>query len=244
MHKDQARLREKFVPFLMDRLVSDNPEAVEDCTVVNRLFIQGPDPLFVMATCPDEFRRLCILVGLTPDEGQEAITAAHWKGPGVLLEGTGLDPHLKWLDDMETLPKAHRAEILWLLLASLSDCTEEGYQSEVGLKDRVRRAMKAGIRLRELLDEGGLELVGKACRAAEEFIRTTTFTPDPRFGVPMSNHDHSFYVGYKQGHKCIAVQTPGGVTFYGTTPDSSLAAHGVEVDKEITPQFGLIFPKA
>lgn len=237
--KDQERVREKFLPTLMDRIVSNDPDAITDCTVVNRQFIQGPDPLFLMLTCPDQFRHLCSLVSLSLEEGQHAIQEAHEKGPGVLLEGTGLDPHLPWIDDVETLPKAHRAEILWLLLARVSNCTEDGYSTEVSLRERTIRAMRAATELQVLLAEERLALVGLACEMARVFISTTTF--EVRDGIPHASADHAFYVLYKQGYNCVAVHTPNGLVFYGTTPDSSLAAHGVKVDKEITPQFGLVY---
>ena len=61
-----------------------------------------------------------------------------------------------------------------------------------------------------------------------------------KFGKPMSDKDWGFYVGYKQGHPCVAVDA-GGLTFYGTTDSTTLAAEGVTVEKELSPHFGICF---
>lgn len=92
MHKDQKRIKGALLPRVMDRVFGTDPASERDCTILNRAFLQGPDPLFLMETCPTEFEDLCRLLALTVEEGRDAIEQAHWKGPGVLLEGTGL-PH-------------------------------------------------------------------------------------------------------------------------------------------------------
>ncbi len=235
-HKDQDRLQEKFLPFLMDRIVGDTAEALRDCTVVNRLFVQGPDPLFLMEACPIEFEQICVNLGLTPTEGRQAIEAAHWYGPAVLLEGSGLDP---W-PDTETLQETHGREMLWLLLASYSDCTEDGYQTEISLRERIRRAMTAGLRLGDLARKDRRELVAAAVKAAQKFIDSTRFTIDIR-GLIHSDQDHAFYVAYKFGHKVCAVHTRGGLTFWGTAPSTTLEAEGITVQKVLSPQFGIVF---
>lgn len=242
MHKDQSRLKEKFLPFFMDRIVGTSDEAVRDCIVVNRLFVQGPDPLFLMESCPNEFRDLCRNVGLSEADGREAIEAAHWQGPAVLLDGTGLDPHLPWLDDMTSLSAAHRREMLWLLLAECSNCTEDGYQSDVSLKSRIQRAASACLTLSRAVGTDPLTLVGDACRASQRFIKTTTFTKDPNFGVPYTDQDHGFYVGYKAGYKVVAVRA-GSLIFYGTGPSTTLENEGIKVDKSISPTFGIVFDR-
>jgi hypothetical protein len=86
------------------------------------------------------------------------------------------------------------------------------------------------------------DLVRTAADTLAEFSTNTEFTPDPKFGKPMSNEDWGFYVGYKQGHPCVAVNT-GGLTFYGTTDATTLAAEGVTVDKELSPHFGICFER-
>jgi hypothetical protein len=246
MHKDQQRLQDVFLPQLAGRIVEETPEAERDCTVLNRMLIQGPDPLFIMEACPEEFGRLCGGFDLTPAEGREAIEKAHWMGPGALLEGKGLDP--EWMnpggpDGIEFIadvPKAHRTEALWLVLASLSDCTEEGYGSDATLLDRIRKAADAAMGMAKIAELETIDLMDVACDTAKKFLTETPWRTDPLFGKPLADGDHAFYVGYKLGHPCVAA-TSGELTFYGTIPSTSLAEQGVTVGKELSPQFGIVF---
>lgn len=238
MHKDQARVKDTFLPHLMDRIISNDAAAVLDCTLLNRLCLQGPDPLFIMETCPDAFRQICHRVGLAEAEGRAAVEAAHTKGPGVLLDsGTGIDPDVV-ITDMVPLSLSARQEILWLLLASCSDCTEGGYQASTSLAERIRRAVGSCTRFTALTAYDSLVLAGKACTAAGRFF--CGYTQDPRFDVPLFTEDIGFYVGFKMGFKVVAVQA-GNNTFYGTSGTTTLADHGIVVDKALSPTFGIVF---
>jgi len=253
-HKDQERLQEVFLPTLMDRIVAEDDEsAAADCTVMNRLFVQGPDPLFLMETNRPAFRDLCHDLALDHASGHDAIASAHVVGPGILLEGSGLpeDIHevLGIMRDhdgtlnIRELPEAWRREMLWLLLASCSECTEEGYSDDTSLIDRICAATEAAVKMSELTRDDDIEaLVGDAIRTLVEFRESTEFTPDPLFGKPMTDQDHGFYIGYKLGHPCVAVDA-GSLTFYGTPPTTTLEAEGVTVDKVLSPHFGIVFPR-
>jgi hypothetical protein len=209
---------------------------IRDCTVLNRLLIQGPDPLFLMETCPREFEELCGGLGLSVKDGRAAIEMAHWKGPGCLLVGQGIT------HDTVASPnplKEWRQEALWLILAAMSDCTEEGYGVEISIVERLQTQVRMVRRLISVLEVG--DLMSLALAYLKEFTYELTYTVDEK-GIPHATKDTAFYLLYKQGFKCVAVHTKGPV-FYGTTPDTTLVEQGVEVDKQISPQFGLIFPK-
>ncbi len=62
-------------------------------------------------------------------------------------------------------------------------------------------------------------------------------------GLPVSEHDHAFWLGYKAGHKVVAVKA-GTMHFIGTTPNTSLEEQGIAVDKNISPNFGIRFGNA
>jgi len=247
MHKDQTRVMEVALPAIASRIHDDTPEGQRDCTVLNRMLVQGPDPLFIMESSPDVFADLCTALGLTVEDGMAAVESAHWQGPGCLLEGTGLPEGLDAVGDPSDTPKMWRLEALWLVLASMSDCTEEGYTEETALLTRIRRAVKATNALATFvaaLDVGTSfsfgQVMNRAVDSLEKFVNTTEYEMDDK-GIPHATEDHSFYVLYKKGFKCVAVHTDGPI-FYGTTPDTTLEECGVQVDKELSPNFGLVFP--
>jgi hypothetical protein len=145
----------------------------------------------------------------------------------------------------EDAPKAHRKEALWLYLASFSDCTEGGYTEDVTLLERLERASLA---VSDLIGEVFSDRAfahtyrERAIQSMCRFIDTTDFSRDLLFGIPLGTEDHCFYVGYKLGHPAVAVRAPG-LTFYGTIPTTSLEEQGITVDKQISPQFGIVFAK-
>lgn len=241
-HKDQVRIQEVFLPHLAERLLDESPEAQRDCTVVNRLFIQGPDPLFLMEVAPDQFNSLCHTLRLDPEVGRQGIENAHWMGPACLLDGSGI-PY-DYDGDGSDLTEKQRQEALWLILAAVSDCMEDGYQKDVSLVVRMQRAVRATIRLDATIqaDMNGFEsIIEAAIYSMIQFRDTTTWRFDER-GIPHSNQDHAFYIGYKTGYKIVAVTAPSGLVFFGTPPSTTLAEQGVIVDKMISPSFGLVFP--
>lgn len=244
LHKDQQRVQNTVLPLLM-ALANEAGDGVAErsCTLINRLMTQGPDPLYLMETCPDEFAALCRALDLSLESGRDAIESAHWKGPGCLLEGQGLPERSQSYIDV---PEAWRREALWLILAGRSDCTEEGYQDSVTVAERLQRANRAVGKLSRFALAAGagrdrdlFDVMSEAESALRNFEVLTQHTLDER-GFPHSEGDHAFYVLYKRGFQCVAVETPS-LTFWGTTPDTSLSEQGVEVNKEISPQFGLVF---
>jgi len=241
-HKDQERVQKVLFPVLMDRALDETPEAQRDCTVLNRFLVQGPDPLFIMESCPDEFVTLCDALGVTVEEGRKAIEDAHWTGPGCLLPdgGKGLPGDLTPTSHMN-VSVPWRLEALWLILASMSDCTEEGYTEDTTLLTRMQKAIRAtNAFARFTTDCDFVKAILLATEAVDEFIASTEYEEDEN-GVPHGYVDHAFYVLYKLGYKAAAVHTEG-PTFWGTTPDTTLEEQGITVDKPLSPHFGLTFP--
>lgn len=258
-HKDQKRVQEVVVPHLIGRIVSEDPTAVRDCVVLNRLLVQGPDPLYLMETCPTRFAEMCGLLDLPVEEGRAGIEAAHWQGPAVLLDGTGLpfteeEAKAKYLvvepqygrTRAWNLSTKVKQEIVWLLLASFSDCTEEGYTEDMSITQRLRRATSAACAFDRYIESkvhstvpAIFDLVFTAIEAAKTFKDKSPLFLD-KYGYPHTENDSGFYVAYKAGYHIAAVHTTG-PTFWGTTPSASLAELPFKVGKEISPTFGLVF---
>lgn len=245
MHKDQKRIFEALAPRIVDAVSSEAASAVRDCTVLNRLFLQGPDPLYLMETCPVAFAFLCGRLGLTEENGREAILSAHERGPAVLLDDSGgipLDPsvadfHYSWHDREEW-----RREGLWLLLASFSDCTEESYKPSMTFLDRIVRATAASTKFEQYTsDWRNNQSWWDAHAKLDAFYKGTEITFDDR-GFPNVTRDEGFYIAYKMGHKVCVYSTPKGLRFYGTVPSTSLDEQAITVDKKISPQYGIVFP--
>jgi len=247
MHKDQKRIKDVLLPQIVAAVHDDSPEARRDCTMLNRMLIQGPDPLYLMEACPEVFEQLCNTLALTVEQGTQGVETAHWQGPGIFfVDGTGLDPSFMnpteedGIDSIEDLPVHTRQEILWLILAGNSDCTEDGYGDKVSQLERIRRQATAISRLTWHCRDESLDLIDHALDFMNEFIATTPIVFDEN-GIPHSNADHAFYVLYKQGYKAAAVHTPTKTTFWGTVPGTSLEKQGIEVARVLSPQFGLTF---
>lgn len=239
MHNDQRRIKSSLLPFLMERVLSDDPVAVQDCTVLNRATIQGPDPLLIMLLCPWQFTSLCRCLGLTDVQGRKAIEMAHVQGPGVLLEGTGIPANLMdtWQEG-QTLSLSWRKEALWLVLAGLSDTTEEGYTEETSILERFRRVTKATSAFHEMMIHPQCNPWTQAIVALKKFEASCVWTMDAR-GIPLTTEDHGFWAGYRAGHRCVAV-THGDKTFYGTIPGETLQSCGVTVDEKVSESYGFV----
>ena len=242
MHKDQTRVNAAFLPLVIDRVMDSSAEAERDCTVLNRAFLQGPDPLFLMETCPDAFDEICGLLGLRTFDGRAAIEAAHWQGPGVLLGGaTGIDPTIP-CGAPQWEAEEWKAEALWLILAAVSDTTEEEYIPSITFTERLRRVIRAGVKLQGLLDEiladPWLSATDMAACSLRAFQSKTTFTLNSA-GIPVSDSDIAFYLGYKQGHPVVGVHC-GDKTFYGTRPGLTLAEQGIRVDVAVSESYGFV----
>lgn len=233
-HKDQKRVREALLPYLMDLTLSEAPQDIRDCTILNRALLQGPDPLFLMETCPGAFLTLCRGLRLKEDVGRDAIETAHWTGPGSLLDGQGLPQDMPLGDD---IPEAWRKEALWLLLASVSDCEEGDYVPDISLMERFRRVTRAASGLVDFALLGGNPMI-PAIQELNRLLDRTVFTPDAR-GIPVATVDAGHYVGYKLGHKVVGVRA-GNKVFYGTVPGTTLAEQGIQVDVLVSPSYGFV----
>lgn len=241
MHKDQLRVQRALIPSLFDRVYGTDAASERDCTVLNRCFLQGPDPLFLMETCSKEFTTLCEMLRLDEAEGRDAIERAHWEGPGVLLDadkGIGLSACVED-ERFETTP--WKREALWLILASVSDTTEEDYKQDVTFVERLQRAMGAGIQfafqIRRIAD-GYRTPATLALMALTKFDNTTVFTQDAR-NIPTTDQDIGFYLAYKRGHPAAAVHH-GDKTFYGTIPGTTLDEQGIQVDVKVSESYGFV----
>lgn len=238
MTRDQQRVLSEVVPLLT--AASGDELKQRDCTVLSRLFLQGADPLFLMEVCPEGFAYLCAALDLEPASGRDAIERAHVEGPGILLDGTGLpvdfleeedkDPHFK-------IPESWKREALWLLLASCSGTTEEGYAPSVSITERILCAAKSVAALTNyiaMLEECGRDPIERAIRIMRVYRSVSLELVD---GIPTTNTDIGFYAAYKAGYLCAAVRQ-GDHTFFGTVPETTLAEQGITVDVEISPSYG------
>ena len=245
MHKDQARVRDALLPSVFDRVYGSDAASERDCTVLNRTFLQGPDPLFLMEACPKEFVRLCGLLGLDVAEGRDAIEQAHWRGPGILLDenmGIPFGYLHQSIEDMSWASKAWRREAVWLFLAGVSDTTEEDYKLEVTLLARLQRAVGAGLSMARLLDHPQITPWVAAADTLQKFNDSTVL----RVGLvgqpakfPWSCEDHGFYIAFKRGYKAAGVRH-GDKLFIGTTPDTTLEERGLHVDVKVSESYGFV----
>lgn len=242
MHKDQKRVQSALLPILMDRVYGTDPASERDCTVMNRAFLQGPDPLFLMEVCPKEFHDLCENLGLDEAVGRDAIERAHWSGPGVLLPkgSTGIPVGAHQSDPIFDTTEA-KCEALWLILASLSDTTEEDYQRDITLLERLQRVTRSAIRFASRIytyNNCSRDPFYTALRALDTFNARAVFTTDDK-GIPHTDVDEGFYLAYKAGHKIAAVRY-GDKTFYGCAGGTTLDEHGVTVDVKVSEAYGFV----
>lgn len=238
MHRDQKRVRDALLPQIMDIVTADTYDAKRDCTILNRALLQGPDPLYLAETCPDDFEHLCAHLGVDPAVGLDDIARAHVDGPGALLDGRGIPLDAK--PEGTFLPTKLRGEALWIILASMSDCTEQEYGPHTTIRERLSRCQDAATRLSFRVAEwdGGNESAAEAFRLLTEMVASTTFTFDER-GLPHAAVDHAFFVAYKLGHRACAVRA-GDKVFWGTVPETTLDEQGLAVDVRISPSFGFV----
>jgi len=253
--KDQKHIEGRIIPLLSALSIQDTDQARTDATVMARGFIFGPDPLFLSLVNPGAFEDLAGCLALSVEQAMGFIELAHTQGPGALLHEGGIPCNPSVLRErmeehdgsynVREFPLKWRGEILWLLLAPISECTEgDGYGSDVSMLDRFRIAVRASVAMNDMAISGLPDLVYDAAAYASKLLREATFTEDPRFGVPLTEGDTGFYAGYKLGHPVVCVKTPGpGPVFYGSDGSVTLAEAGIELDVEVSPHFGIIFPK-
>ena len=227
-------------------------------TLLSRMFLQGADPLFIAKMAPEPLRILAKLVGITPDEVMTAIEKAHTMGPGIFESG----PETGWNGEPQHYEPHHVGEVVWLILAGCSHDNEHGYTDE-SAEERMRLAFERVMKFSNLMQSiwvlaGESPMYPKEGRALsprqvllleakatlDSFRAKTEFEWDENDNdsVPTTDVDCGFYIGYKEGFSCVAVKAPG-MTFYGTHGVHTLEEQGVTVDKQISPQFGIIFDK-
>jgi len=228
-------------------------------TMLSRMFLQGADPLFIAKMAPEPLRILAKLVGTTPEEVMTAIEKAHTMGPGIFESGS----EMGWNGYPEHYELRHAGEVAWLILAGCSHENEHGFTEEQTAEDRMRLAFEHVMKFSNLMQSiwvlaGESPLYPKEGRTLsprqvllleakatlDSFRDKTDFEwdEDDNDSVPTTDVDCGFYIGYKEGYSCVAVKAPG-MTFYGTTGNHTLESEGVKVDKQISPQFGIIFDK-
>lgn len=242
-HKDQDRAKETFLARFLGRTESENASDVRDCTVLVRLFEQGPDPLYLMETCPRLFKDLCRNLGISEEDGRKGIEDAHWFGPGMLLYGSGLpikDPG-GTVPENDEMAVALNKEALWVLMASASSCVEGGYDPNVTEREKVAIAQSAALELYKISVWDRRELMKLVKKGLAKMVETIEFTVDER-GFPHTDDDHGFYLAYKLGHEVCAVKA-GPHTFWGTIPGVTLEELNIKVDKNISPSYGIVFGK-
>lgn len=247
MHKDQRRIKSSLLPRVMDRVMGETPEDERDCTVLNRCFLQGPDPLLLRELCPNSFGLLCNKLGMTRREGHDAIEQAHWHGPGVLIEWKGAVCCSMPPDVASTLrnelggevPAGWKREALWLYLAALSDTTEEDYPPDVLLVDRLRRVVTACSAFDQAVQRGGMhDPWDRACDALKKFDAACNWRVDEQ-GILVCDEDAGFYCAYRRGYKVAGVRH-GNKVFYGTIPGTTLDEQGVKVDEKVSESYGFV----
>ncbi len=243
-HRDQTRVRSALIPALMTLTFSDEASAVNDCTLLNRALLQGPDPLFLMKTCPSLFAQLCSEIGLSVEDGVWAIETAHVRGPGCLLDFDNLSGGIQI--DSNNLPHAIttslRQEALWLILANCSETTESEYTAEVSLEKRFQAITLAAVRLDRSLNScrnGWYHNSGWytiACSILARMSENTSFHRDEQ-GILVGDDDIAFYLGYKRGERVVGCHV-GDKVFYGTIPGTTLSDENVAVETNVSPSYG------
>jgi hypothetical protein len=243
-NKDAQKLEQRIIPSLRRKFENrkdlDKTERV-DATVLSRLLLQGPDPYFLMKTSPLAFSRACAKMYLSEEEGVDAIESAHWKGPGVLLDGDGLDFDIFKMTSefvqrsLENLPLSHRKEALWLFMASCSTCIESGYPEDESYLSRIQIAINASKHFESELSHYPAVI---ALAYLSRMYRENEFTVSG--GIRHYTDDIGFYLGYKSGDKVVGVIMPDRTIFYGTTPDTTLDEQRVNVDVKISETYGYV----
>ncbi len=253
MNNDQIRVRDALAPLVLGA-------SPEDATVLNRCFLEGADPLFIMRMLGAEFDVICKKIDVDPQKAKEGIETAHTQGPGVFLKETAVGfgivyvPRkkgfrVKWKME-DTRANEYGPEIIWLILAGCSRI-EGGFTKETSLEDRLREAFECVSKASAFADrcmddyyEAGYDdLHNFAAATLLEFQERTLFKElDLGNGtsVPLGESNEAFYIGYKRGYPAVAVSAKD-ATFFGTSPNTTLKEQGIRVDKEVSPHFGIRF---
>ncbi len=151
-------------------------------------------------------------------EVSDAVRTAHFNGPS-LLEG----------EDRKD----------WLFLASLS-VDEHGEQ--LTLIEKVKQMVAAVTNYCNSTEANKTEAINKVQRKIEEL--DYQLVRIGRCCMRLYTADLGFTSAYWDGKDCAAVRQHDGLTFVGTKPSTSLEDLGIQVDKKLSDQFGIILPKS
>ena len=234
MTRDQERVIE---------LVSGHPELA---TVLNRLCLQGMDPLSYIELCRTQVSFALVAVGaVTRDAMDKAIAdvrLAHTRGPTT-----------------EILPENSPSEDLWLFLASFSE--EERGESVADAENpvsRLRASLMQIEKMKDFLDDSfhsvadPYRLIADRVAGMRATAMNATHLHDLKFSedspyIPVYSTDLGFFRAYRTGHSVACVTHGNGKPLYFATDgtieidDPSL---NIPLDVKITPYFGFIQPSA
>lgn len=198
----------------------------DDLTLANRILSRGTDPLSIQL--------------LAFGYGNDHIRKAHGEGPGGLAEGWERDDwlHLASLSlDEAKNTKPDLAQRIYHLVRAA-----DHYETRCRPRDRREPEVAARI------EEKRAEIEGLHYRLVHrDGWSTNTSHVETRGtrtgGIRCYNSDLGFASAFWQGCGVAAVEDEEGLLFIGARSPNNLLDVGIPVDKEITPSFGIIFPK-
>ena len=181
------------------------------------LELQGDDAILANRLIVQGSDPLSIQLAAT-GEVSESVRAAHFQGPGSL----------KGDDKTE-----------WLALASVS--LDESQKTSLSVGEKVKQFLRAVQWFKGASD-------GEKRRAAhteEKKIKALPYRTAKGCHLKVETRiyesDRGFAAAYWSGCEHAAVKSDDGLLFVGSQ-DRPLSEIGIEVDKELSPQFGIIFP--
>lgn len=190
--------------------------------LANRALNQGADPELLRHTMTEAFEKIAERLGLEPEQAHQAIEKAHKMGPGSLA----VDSAEEWL---------------WLIMVKFSLDEANKPQKPKNVLAESARMMVAF----ENYSRGNSDFVAEA-KDHRELIKSQVqpFDTAPKgTDIPLYANDYAFYVAYRSGKHAAAVRSKDGLIFYGTDSSVTLEELGIKVDKQLSPYFGLDFPK-
>jgi len=240
--KDQVAYLDKYRNEL-DKLIE---ASADDAMLFSRMFKQGPDPWAIIQVLPTIVGDLADYLVIDDERRvRSAITKAHFMGPAVLLSEDGGIPRSGANMDIFEWPEAHQLEGIWLFLAECSRCVEAGYDSDTTFIERQTQLVAACLDAQRTVDTNDGLSAFMVIRYLKDLLADFEFEAVEGGVVSKclkGSPDRGFYAGYKQGHHVVAVDD-GGLRFWGTDTSITLKEAAIEVDKQISPYFGVVFHK-
>lgn len=212
--------KEKIIKEIKDRIEDARKNRLIDNEVANlvsdALELGGNDALFANRVISRGSDPASLELAMTGTVS-DATMRAHNEGPGALTE-----------DEKED----------WLVLAAAS--IDENAKADLPITEKFNQFRKAVNWLENASEEEKKEAAQKEL----EKILNLPFTMENIGGVDMQVYtsDRGFASAYWSGKEYAAVKQ-GSMTFIGSQ-EKSLKDIGVEVDKELSPTFGIIFDKS